>query len=126
MVNGRPTWELKLVADILLAASLLAYMFGVLGREQFITIFMVVFNYIALNASQRTFYELKARVMKLGALRVEPMIKFAVIIFGILVAVAFFIYAIDYDTAIKALTLVATILAGNLFYLEYRLAKLSR
>jgi len=113
----------------LLAASLLAYMFGVMLRDQFAVIFMIVLNYIALNASQRSYLELAARLEKakafkeLRTLRVDFGVKCAVAIFGILVAIALLLYAIDYDTAMKALTIVALILISNLTYYEYKLVK---
>jgi len=123
---GRPIWEIKLVADLLLAASLLAYMFGVLPREQFVAIFMIVLNYIALNASERSYLELAARlkeVKALKALKADFAVKCAAVIFGILVAIALLLYAIDYDTAMKALSVVAIILVSNLLYYEYRLGR---
>lgn len=126
---SRPIWEIKLVADLLLAASLLAYMFGVMPRDQFIVIFMIVLNYIALNASQRSYLELAARLEKMKALeelrtlRVDFAVKCAVAIFGILTVIALLLYAINYDTAMKALSIVALILISNLTYYEYKLVK---
>ncbi|MBO3801750.1 MAG: hypothetical protein JTT12_05480 [Candidatus Brockarchaeota archaeon] len=120
-MNNRPMWELKAIADLLLAVSLLAYIFGVIQKDVFLVVFMAIFNYIALNASQSKIYEL-SKIQKLeGILAVDYPLKLAVFGFGLLCGLAYLVHAIDYDTATKVLTLVATILAANLGYLEYKL-----
>jgi len=121
-MNGRPLWELKIIADLLLAVSLVSYLFGIIKQDLFLTIFLAVFNYIALNASQSKFEELKKRVKELGILAAEPGVKLAVFIFGLICGLAYWVHALDYETAIKVLTLVATILAANIGYLEYKLS----
>jgi len=123
-MNGRPIWELKLIADLLLAGSLFSYLLGIINHNLFMVIFTEVFNYIALNASQSKFEELKLRVRELGALKADPPVKLAAFLFGIICGVAYYAHALPYDVAMKVLTLVGTILASNLAYLEYKLSRL--
>lgn len=118
-------WELKLIACLLLASSLVAYIFGVINHDLFMTVFLNVFNFIALNSSQNLFGKLKLMLEKIGAklgiLKVEPMVKVAVFIWGLICGIAYWVGAIDYNLALKVLTLVATILASNIAYLEYKI-----
>jgi len=123
-MNGRPIWELKLIACLLLAVSLFSYLLGIIDHDLFMVIFTAVFNYIALNASQSKFEELKLKVRELGALKADPPVKLAAFLFGIICGIAYYVHALPYDVAIKVLTLVGTILASNFAYLEYKLSKL--
>jgi hypothetical protein len=124
MPDGRPLWELKAVATLLLAVALLSRLFGIIAQDLFNSILLAVVNLFLVNTSSDLFerYIQKFKVVSF-ALKVDWMVKLVCIPAVVVVFIGYWIGFISYDIMVKFMEIVATILVGNITYYEFKLSR---
>jgi hypothetical protein len=124
MQDERPMWELKAVATLLLAVALLSTLFGIITQELFNSILLAVINLFLLNTSSKliTLYKLKFKVLSFF-MAVDWKIKVVSVIASVVVLIGYWTGIIAYDLMLKFMGIVATILAGNITFLEFKLLR---
>ena len=124
MPNGRPLWELKAVATLLLAVSLLSRLFGIITQEVFNPILLSVVNLFLINTSTDLMVQyIEKFKVHTFFMKVDWAVKIVCIPAVIIVAIGYWVGVVPYDIMLKFMEIVATILAGNIAFLEYKLSR---
>ncbi|MGB9760417.1 MAG: hypothetical protein ACPLZG_11365 [Thermoproteota archaeon] len=126
-MDERPLWEIKAVALLLLAVSILARYFNIITQELFNSVLFTVVNYFLLNASAKADFEIMSNLKALGKsttiFSVSLAIKILFVALNVLVAIAFYLKFTDFDTLFKITQVVTVLLLANIGYAEYKLQK---
>jgi hypothetical protein len=124
MPNGRPLWELKAVATLLLAVSLLSRLFGIITQEVFNSILLSVVNLFLINTSTDLMVQyIEKFKVHTFFMKVDWAVKIVCIPAVIVVFIGYQINVVSYDIMLKFMGIVATILLTNIAYYEHKLSR---